>query len=160
MSDDVDGSVEAAGAAATSRDRARLAAAVADDKRGLDTIILDVGDVLAICELFVVTSAPNTRLVRTIAEEIETRIREAGGGSPLRVEGLRDLQWVLVDYGDIVIHVFLEETRRFYDIERLYRDVERVEWEPLARAGRPDDRAGDPLLIPPRAAVTARVGAV
>ena len=127
MSDDVDGSVEAAGAAA---------------KRGLDTIILDVGDVLAICELFVVTSAPNTRLVRTIAEEIETRIREAGGGSPLRVEGLRDLQWVLVDYGDIVIHVFLEETRRFYDIERLYRDVERVEWEPLARAGRPDDRAG------------------
>jgi ribosome-associated protein len=142
MSDDLDGSVEAAGAAATSRDRARLAAAVADDKRGLDTIILDVGDVLAICELFVVTSAPNTRLVRTIAEEIETRIREAGGGSPLRVEGLRDLQWVLVDYGDIVIHVFLEETRRFYDIERLYRDVARVEWEPLARAGRPDDRAG------------------
>ena len=142
MSDDLDGSVAAAGAAATSQDRARLAAAVADDKRGLDTIILDVGDVLAICELFVVTSAPNTRLVRTIADEIETRIREAGGGSPLRVEGLRDLQWVLVDYGDIVIHVFLEETRRFYDIERLYRDVERVEWEPLARAGRPDDRAG------------------
>ena len=142
MSDDLDGSVEAAGAAATSRDRARLAAAVADDKRGLDTVILDVGDVLAICELFVVTSAPNTRLVRTIAEEIETRIRDAGGGSPLRVEGLRELQWVLVDYGDIVIHVFLDETRRFYDIERLYRDVSRVEWEPLARAGRPDDRAG------------------
>ena len=142
MSDDLDGSVEAAGAAATSRDRARLAAAVADDKRGLDTIILDVGDVLAICELFVVTSAPNTRLVRTIADEIETRLREAGGGSPLRVEGLRDLQWVLVDYGDIVIHVFLDETRRFYDIERLYRDVSRVEWEPLAHAGRPDDRAG------------------
>jgi ribosome-associated protein len=142
MSDDLDGSVGAAGAAATSRDRARLAAAVADDKRGLDTVILDVGDVLAICELFVVTSAPNTRLVRTIAEEIEARLRDAGGGSPLRIEGLRDLQWVLVDYGDIVIHVFLEETRRFYDIERLYRDVPRVEWEPLAGAGRPDDRAG------------------
>ena len=142
MSDDRDGSVEAAGAAASSQDRGRRAAAVADDKRGLDTIILDVGDVLAICELFVVTSAPNTRLVRTIADEIETRIRAEGGGSPLRLEGLRDLQWVLVDYGDIVIHVFLEETRRFYDIERLYRDVERVEWEPLARAGRPDDRAG------------------
>ena len=47
------------------------------------------------------------------------------------MEGLRDLQWVLVDYGDIVVHVFLEETRRFYDIERLYRDVRRVEWEPL-----------------------------
>jgi ribosome-associated protein len=138
MSDDLDGSVEAAGAAATSRDRGRLAAAVADDKRGLDTVILDVGDVLAICELFVVTSAPNTRLVRTIAEEVEVRLREAGGGSPLRVEGLRDLQWVLVDYGDVVVHVFHEETRRFYDIERLYRDVPRVEWEPLTSALAPD----------------------
>jgi ribosome-associated protein len=124
---------------ATSQDRARLAAAVADDKKGIETIILDVGDVLAICELFVVTSAPNTRLVRTIAEEIETRLRGAGGGSPLRVEGLRDLQWVLVDYGDIVVHVFLEETRRFYDIERLYRDVDRVEWQPLTGARRVDD---------------------
>ena len=139
MSDELDGPVEAAGVEATSRDRARLAAAVADDKRGLDTVILDVGDVLAICDLFVVTSAPNTRLVRTIAEEIETKLRDAGGGSPLRVEGLRDLQWVLVDYGDVVIHVFLDETRRFYDIERLYRDVPRVDWEPLARVGRGDD---------------------
>jgi ribosome-associated protein len=115
----------------TSVDRARLVAAVADAKKGMDTIILDVGDVLAICDLFVVTSAPNTRLVRTIAEEIETKLREAGGGSPLRVEGLRDLQWVLVDYGDIVVHVFHEDTRRFYDIERLYRDVPKVAWEPL-----------------------------
>ena len=124
---------------ASAQDRARLAAAVADDKQGRDTVILDVGDVLAICELFVVTSAPNTRLVRTIAEEIEQRLHEAGGGSPLRVEGLRELQWVLVDYGDIVVHVFLEETRRFYDIERLYRDVRRIDWEPLTGAGRADD---------------------
>jgi ribosome-associated protein len=115
----------------TSVERARLVAAAADAKKGMDTIILDVGDVLAICDLFVVTSAPNTRLVRTIAEEVETKLREAGGGSPLRVEGLRDLQWVLVDYGDIVVHVFHEDTRRFYDIERLYRDVPKVAWEPL-----------------------------
>jgi ribosome-associated protein len=128
----------ATGDDATSRDRARLVAAAADEKKGIDTVILDVGDVLAICELFVVTSAPNTRLVRTIAEEIEVRLREAGGGSPLRVEGLRDLQWVLVDYGDVVVHVFHEETRRFYDIERLYRDVPRVEWEPLTSALAPD----------------------
>ena len=119
----------ATGDDATSRDRARLVAAAADGKKGTDTVILDVGDVLAICELFVVTSAPNTRLVRTIAEEIEVRLREAGGGSPLRVEGLRDLQWVLVDYGDIVVHVFHEETRRFYDIERLYRDVPKIAWQ-------------------------------
>ena len=125
----------------SSRDRARLVAAVADDKKGLDTVILDVGDVLAICEFFVVTSAPNTRLVRTIAEEVEEQLRLAGGGSPLRVEGVRELQWVLVDYGDIVVHVFLEETRRFYDIERLYRDVPRVEWEPLTAARTTERRA-------------------
>ena len=136
MSSEQHGPGEAAASTATARDRARLAASVADDKRGIDTIILDVGDVLAICDLFIVTSAPNRRLVRTIAEEIENRLRLAGAGSPLRVEGLRDLQWVLVDYGDVVVHVFLDETRRFYDIERLYRDVPRVEWEPLARAGR------------------------
>jgi ribosome-associated protein len=116
----------------TTEDWARLAAAVADEKNGADTIILDVGDVLAICDLFVVTSASNTRLVRTIAEEVEERIRQAGGLSPKQVEGIRELQWVLVDYGDLVVHVFHEEARRFYDIERLYRDVRRVSWHPLA----------------------------
>ena len=125
----------------TTEDWARLAAAVADDKNGVETIILDVGDVLAICELFVVTSATNIRLVRTIAEEIEERIRRAGGPSPLQIEGLRDLQWVLVDYGDFVVHVFHEEARRFYDIERLYRDVPRVSWEPLAVGTGREDRA-------------------
>jgi ribosome-associated protein len=140
MTDELDGPTGPMAADAPARDRARLAAAVADDKKGLDTVILDVGDVLAICELFVITSAPNTRLVRTIAEDIEQRLREAGAGSPLRVEGLRDLQWVLVDYGDVVIHVFHDDTRRFYDIERLYRDVPRVEWEPLTGAARTSER--------------------
>src|SRR5262249_35900094 len=118
--------------APTTEDWARLAAAVADEKNGADTIILDVGNVLAICDLFVVTSASNTRLVRTIAEEVEERIRQAGGPTPKQVEGIRELQWVLVDYGHLVVHVFHEEARRFYDIERLYRDVPRVSWQSLA----------------------------
>jgi ribosome-associated protein len=111
---------------------ARIAAAAADSKRGAETVILDVGDVLTITELFVVTSASNTRLVKTIAEEVEEQVRRAGGPSPLRVEGVREQQWVLVDYGDFVVHVFLDEARRFYDIERLYRDVPRVSWQSLA----------------------------
>jgi ribosome-associated protein len=125
----------------TTEDWARLAAAVADEKKGAETIILDVGDVLAICELFVVTSAGNTRLVRTIAEEVEERVRRSGGPSPLQIEGLRDLQWVLVDYGDFVVHVFHEDARRFYDIERLYRDVPRVAWEPFAVGAQLDGRS-------------------
>jgi ribosome-associated protein len=105
-----------------------LAAYVADDKKGEDTVVLLVGEVLAITGAFVITSAPNTRLVRTLADEIEKQIKEDGGPSPRRVEGLRDLSWVLLDYGDFVVHIFLDETRHFYDIERLYRDVPKIDW--------------------------------
>lgn len=90
--------------------------------------MLDVGEVLSIVEYFVITSAPSSRQVRTIAEEVEEQIKLAGGAGPLRTEGLRDGQWVLLDYGDVVVHVFLAETREFYDLERLWRDVPRIPW--------------------------------
>jgi len=105
-----------------------LAAATADSKQGADTVVLEVGEVLAITDAFVITSASNPRLVRTIAEEIETRITAAGGPKPLRAEGLDDLRWVLLDYGTFVVHVFLDETRRYYELERLWADVARLDW--------------------------------
>jgi len=111
---------------------ATTAAAVADDKQGTDTVVLEVGAVLAITDFFVITSATNSRQVRTIAEAVEERLKFEGGPSPVRVEGRSDLTWVLLDYGDIVVHVFLEETRRFYDIERLYRDVPVIDWRSAA----------------------------
>jgi ribosome-associated protein len=111
---------------------ATAAARAADDKKGEDTVVLEVGDILAITGAFVITSAPNTRLVRTLADEIEKQLKAAGGPSPVRVEGLRDLTWVLLDYGDFVVHVFLDEMRRFYDLERLYRDVPKVNWRATA----------------------------
>lgn len=92
-------------------------------------MVLEVGDVLSIVEYFVITGAPNTRLVRTIAEDVEEQVKLAGGGGPIRVEGLQDSTWVLLDYGDVVVHVFLEETREFYDLERLWSDVGRLDWE-------------------------------
>ena len=113
----------------TSAERAVIAAQAASAKLGTDTVILDVGDVLSIVDYFVITSAPNTRQVRTIAEEVEERIREADGSSPVRTEGLSDSTWVLIDYGDVVVHVFLDTTREFYDLERLWGDVRRLEWE-------------------------------
>jgi len=115
----------------TKDDVARLAivaARAADDKKGADIVILEVGDVLAITDYFVITSASNTRLVRTIAEEVELHVKNAGGPAPTRTEGLDQLSWVLMDYGDLVVHVFLEETRRFYELERLWKDVPRLEW--------------------------------
>jgi ribosome-associated protein len=108
---------------ATSEEVALTAAEAADAKKADDIVLLDVGRVLAITDVFLVASASNTRLVRSVAEEIERLVKERHGLAPLRVEGIRDLQWVLLDYGDVVVHVFTSETRRFYDIERLYRDV-------------------------------------
>jgi ribosome-associated protein len=95
-------------------------------------VILSVGEVLTIVDAFVITSAPNTRQVRTIAEEVEQRIKDHGGGSPLRVEGLDDQRWVLLDYGDVVVHVFLQEVREYYELERLWSDVPRQAWEETA----------------------------
>ena len=115
--------------APTSAQRAVLAAQAASAKLGSDTVILDVGDVLSIVEYFVISSAPNTRQVRTIAEDVEEQLRRAGGGGPVRVEGLDDATWVLLDYGDVVVHVFLDTTREYYDLERLWGDVRRLDWE-------------------------------
>jgi ribosome-associated protein len=109
-------------------DLAIVAATAADAKQGLETVVLDVGDVLAITDYFVITSATNTRAVRTIAEEVEARVGEDGGPKPASIEGLDDLRWVLLDYSGFVVHVFLEETRRYYDLERLWADVPRVDW--------------------------------
>jgi ribosome-associated protein len=117
---------------------ARIAAAAADDKKASETVLLDVGEVLSITDVFVVTSGANARQVRTIADEVEKQLRDRAGLSPLRTEGRRDLTWVLLDYGALVVHVFSEEMRRFYDIERLYRDVPTTRWasdEPADQAG-------------------------
>lgn len=92
-------------------------------------MILEVAEVLAITDAFVITDGRNRRQVLTIAEEVEARLKEDAGLSPLRVEGLAEGQWVLLDYGDMVVHVFLDETRRFYELERLWSDAPRLEWE-------------------------------
>lgn len=105
------------------------AARAADDKKGVDTLVLAVGAVLALTEHFVITHGSNSRQVKTIADAVEEQVGMAGGPKPLRVEGLEDLSWVLLDYGDFVVHVFSEEARRFYELERLWSDVPRVDWE-------------------------------
>ena len=113
---------------ADARELAVTAAAVADAEHGTDIIVLAVGEVLAVAEYFVVVSASNRRLVGSLVDEIEAQCREATGRSPLRVEGAREQQWVLLDYGDVIVHVFLSEIRDFYEIERLYTDVPRIPW--------------------------------
>jgi ribosome-associated protein len=99
----------------------------AAEKKGADLAILDVGDVLAIIDLFVLVSAANARQVRTIVDEVEKALTDHDASKPLSVEGLADASWVLLDYGDIVVHVFLDETRAYYDLDRLWGDVPRLD---------------------------------
>jgi ribosome-associated protein len=108
----------------TVRHWAATAARAATEKNGRDTVVLAVGPLLGVTDAFVVTSAASTRAVRTIADEVERAVRAAGGPSPRGVEGLDDARWVLVDYGDFVVHVFSEEARDFYALERLWGDGE------------------------------------
>ena len=107
---------------------AQCAAHAIDDKLGTDILILPVGDVLGITEYFVVGSASNPRQVRAICDAVLEQVRAATGRGPLRSEGMGEQQWVLIDYGDVVVHVFAEEARRFYEIERLYKDLVPVAW--------------------------------
>jgi len=114
--------------AEAARALACVAARAADEKKAEHTLVLAVGEVLSITDYFVITSASNRRLVKTVVDAVEEAVREQCGRSPVRTEGVSEQQWVLIDYGDVVVHVFVEDIRMYYEIERLYRDVPRVEW--------------------------------
>ncbi len=110
-------------------ERCRVAALAAADKKADRPVILDVGRLLGIVDAFVICSAGNDRQVRTVADEVERKVREHDGSKPLRVEGKNEATWILLDYGDFLVHVFLDEWRTYYDLERLWKDATRVEWD-------------------------------
>ena len=84
---------------------------------------------LSIAGYFVVAVRSNPRQVRAVVDLVEAKVKADLGRSPVRTEGVREQQWTLMDYGDVVVHVFLESVREFYEIERLYMEAPRVEWE-------------------------------
>ena len=109
-------------------DLAVAAAQVADAHHAKDVVVLHVGDVVALTEYFVIVEASNKRLVSAVVGEVEAQLKVLLERAPIRVEGMRENQWVLIDYGDVIVHVFLSEIRDFYEIERLYTDVPKIEW--------------------------------
>jgi ribosome-associated protein len=115
--------------------RAAIAARAAEDKKGTEIVVLDVGDIISITEMFVLVSATNPRQVKTIAEEIEFALKVTDGSGPRAIEGLGDATWVLMDFGDVIVHVFLAETREYYDLDRLWADAAIVEWQTVAEQG-------------------------
>ena len=100
---------------------ARLAAEAASDKLATDIVALDVSDQVVITDVFLLCSGANDRQVRAIVDAIEDRLRE-DGSKPIRREGEREGRWVLLDFGDIVVHVQLAEERVHYALERLWKD--------------------------------------
>jgi ribosome-associated protein len=97
------------------------AAQAADAKQGADLVALDVSEPLPLADIFLLITGRNERNVVAIAEEIEDKLLEIGA-KPLRREGRSEGRWVLLDFGDLVVHVFHEEDRMYYSLERLWRD--------------------------------------
>ncbi|MGH9078608.1 MAG: ribosome silencing factor [Acidimicrobiales bacterium] len=122
-----------------------VAAQAADSKSAEDIVILAMGDLLGLTDAFVITSGRNRRQVRTIVDEVERRVRESGDRAPIRVEGLDDARWVLMDYGDFVVHVFLDEARHFYDLEHLWSGAPRLAWDGLRPPDPPTASGGGGL---------------
>ena len=102
-------------------DLAQVAAQAAADKLATDIVLIDVSERLAITDVFVIVTGNNERQVEAIVDEVEEQLR-LHGSKPIRREGQRDGRWVLLDYGDIVVHVQHSEQRIFYSLERLWKD--------------------------------------
>lgn len=101
---------------------AQKIAAAANDKKAKDILLLNMEGLSPVTDFYVVCSAGNSTLVKAIADNIEDKLAEAGV-HPTHKEGYADARWVLLDYGDVVAHVFLEEERDFYNLEQLWADV-------------------------------------
>ena len=108
-------------ATAQSRDMLQLAATAADAKGGEDLVALDVSGPLPLVDIFLLVTGRNERNVAAIADEIEDKLLEAGH-KRLRREGREESRWVLIDFGDLVVHVFHEQERVYYGLERLWKD--------------------------------------
>ena len=106
---------------------ARIAARIAQEKKAEDLVLLELEKKVSYCDYFLICSGRNRRQVRSIAESLSTSFKKELGLAPLSTEGMESGRWVLLDFGDIVVHVFEEPLRGFYDLEGLWQDAPRVE---------------------------------
>lgn len=114
-----------------------VAARAASEKTSEEVVVLDLSvlaDNGAITDYFIVASGRTDRQVRAVVEEIMVQAKAAGAGRPRHAEGEKDAHWILLDYGDFVVHVFDTESREYYSLERLWSDAPRVAWDTAATA--------------------------
>ncbi len=108
---------------------ARAAAEAIFDKKGSDIVLLDVETSFFLSDVFVIATASSRINAQALADNVEERLGEVFGVKPLRVEGKTEGEWVLVDFGDVIVHIFQAAAREYYSLERLWGDAPRVKWE-------------------------------
>lgn len=103
------------------REMAKLACRALEEKKGSDIKIIDIHKVSVIAEYFIIASASNAYQVQAMVDQVQETLGRAGY-EPKQIEGTKNSAWVLMDYGDVIVHIFDEENRLFYDLERIWRD--------------------------------------
>lgn len=112
---------------------ARRAADALAEKKGLDVILLDVSPLTVIADSFVLATGTSRTHVQTLAESVDRRLTEVGR-KRIREEGRAEGEWVLLDFGDLLVHIFQAKTRDYYSLERLWGDAARIDWESAVSA--------------------------
>jgi ribosome-associated protein len=105
----------------------KLALHSASEKKAFNLVALDLREIASFTEFFIIASGANQRQVQAIADEIEEQLKSQLKSRPVRTEGYSSADWVLMDYGDFIVHIFEQKSREFYDLERLWRDAKKVE---------------------------------
>ena len=117
---------QAVAAAEKLDERVLQALHAASEKKAIDLVVLDLQDIASFTDYFVITSGANERQVQAIADGVSDTLKKVGSPAA-RVEGYKTAEWILLDYGDFIVHVFEQKARSFYDLERLWRESKRVE---------------------------------
>ena len=115
---------------ASSKELAKIAIDAMEDKKAIDIKIIDIEKISTLADYFIIASGSNRNQVQAMADEVDEKMSRAGY-EPKNIEGYRNANWILMDYGDLVIHIFDEENRLFYDLERIWRDGNLVGKEAL-----------------------------
>jgi len=108
-------------------DEVKLAITCASEKKAFAIVAIDLREIASFTEFFVIASGANQRQVQAISDEIGERLKKQLNSRVIRIEGYQTGEWVLLDYGDFIVHIFEQKAREFYDLERLWRDAKRVE---------------------------------
>jgi len=105
----------------------KLALACASEKKAVGLLALDLREIASFTEFFIIASGANQRQVQAVSDEISEQLKKQLKSRAVRIEGYRSAEWILLDYGDFIVHIFEKEARDFYDLERLWRDARKVE---------------------------------